>query len=101
MRGLKVVTFNARRGTTWLEFVLKVRSDLELRDPDVILLNEMDIGMSRSGNLHTTRMMAHALDMNYAWGLEFLELTNGNKEEQVLFVALIVFIMHSIINLGY
>jgi hypothetical protein len=101
MRGLKVVTFNARRGTTWLEFVLKVRSDLDLRDPDVILLNEMDIGMSRSGNLHTTRMMAHALDMNYAWGLEFLELTNGNKEEQVLFVALIVFIMHSIINLGY
>merc|ERR1719265_1162099 len=38
--------------------------------------------MARSRNEHTTRMLAYALKMNYAWGLEFLELTNGNSEEQ-------------------
>jgi hypothetical protein len=83
LKGLKVITYNARRGGSWLEFVLKVRTETALQNPDVILLNEMDNGMSRSGNVHTTRLMAHALGMNYAFGLEFIELTNGNKEEQV------------------
>ena len=37
--------------------------------------------MARTENLHTTKMLAHALGMNYAWGLEFVELTNGNYDE--------------------
>ena len=28
------------------------------------------------------RLLAHALRMNYAWGLEFVELTRGTREEQ-------------------
>merc|ERR1712118_315643 len=56
---------------------------LENGDTNVLVLNEMDIGMSRSGNIHTTRMLAFRLKMNYAWGLEFLELTSGTHEEQV------------------
>lgn len=54
----------------------------ELNQPDLIIMSEMDIGMARSGNIHTTRKLAYRLKMNYAWGLEFVELTNGNKEEQ-------------------
>lgn len=50
---------------------------------DVIILNEMDIGMARSDQQHTTRLLAHMLGMNYAWGLEFVELTRGNKQEQI------------------
>ena len=38
--------------------------------------------MARSGNVHTARKLAHLLKMNYAWGLEFMELTNGNHKEQ-------------------
>jgi hypothetical protein len=79
---LKVVDFNAERGTYWSEFADLVRTKAELQDPDVIILNEMDIGMARSGNIHTTRKMAFEFGMNYAWGLEFVELTNGNKQEQ-------------------
>ena len=82
-QGLKVITYNAKRGGNWFDFVLKIRGDYALQNPDVIILNEMDNGMARSGNLHTARMMAFALKMNYAWGLEFIELTNGNKEEHV------------------
>ena len=53
-----------------------------LKDADVIILNEMDIGMARSDNQHTTRLMAYFLGMNYAWGLEFVELTPGTDEDR-------------------
>lgn len=87
---LKVIEFNAERGIKWLETAYKFQSEDDLKDADIILLNEMDIGMARSENLHTTRMLAYALNMNYAWGLEFVELTRGTKIEQVrLFVVYI------------
>lgn len=50
--------------------------------PDVIILTKMDIGMARRGNVHTVRKLAFELGMNSAWGLEYVELTNGNAEEQ-------------------
>ena len=53
-----------------------------LRDPDLIFLGEMDLGMARSANKHTTREMAAALKMNYAYGVEFLEFTGGEAEER-------------------
>ena len=79
---LKVVEFNAERGSQWFLAAQQLRALPGLCDADIILLNEMDIGMARSRNEHTTRLMAHSLGMNYAWGLEFVELTNGNAEEQ-------------------
>ena len=50
--------------------------------PDVIILTKMDIGMARRGNVHTVRKLAFELGMNSAWGLEYVELTNGNAKEQ-------------------
>jgi endonuclease/exonuclease/phosphatase family metal-dependent hydrolase len=79
---LKVVEFNAARGTHWFLGAHMLRAIRGLADADVIFLNEMDIGMARSRNEHTTRLLAHALGLNYAWGLEFLELTNGDENEQ-------------------
>uniref|UniRef100_A0A7S2M1N7 Endonuclease/exonuclease/phosphatase domain-containing protein n=1 Tax=Skeletonema marinoi TaxID=267567 RepID=A0A7S2M1N7_9STRA len=73
---LKVIEFNAERGKRWLE------SAELLRDADVIILNEMDIGMARSDQQHTTRLMAYFLGMNYAWGLEFVELTLGDQGDR-------------------
>lgn len=75
---LRIVEFNAERGREWLQAFSLLR-DL---DADVMVLYEIDIGMARSGQQHTTRLLAHALGMNYAWGLEFVELTRGNKKEQ-------------------
>ena len=73
---LKVIEFNAERGKRWLE------STELLKDADVIILNEMDIGMARSDQQHTTRLMAYYLGMNYAWGLEFVELTLGDQGDR-------------------
>jgi hypothetical protein len=81
-RPLKVVGLNAKRGTYWAEFAEMIDANPDLAKPDLVILNEMDIGMARSGNVHTARKLAFRLGMNYAWGVEFVELTNGNREEQ-------------------
>jgi hypothetical protein len=75
---ITVIEFNTQRGARWLEAI----DFLKGANADVIILNEMDIGMARTDQQHTTKLMAEMLQMNYAWGLEFVELTNGNKEEQ-------------------
>jgi hypothetical protein len=82
---LTVVEWNACRGKHWL-YAIELLQPL---NADVIILNEMDIGMARSDQQHTTRLLAYALGMNYAWGLEFLELTRGDAEEQELTTGMI------------
>jgi len=41
---------------------------------DLTLLTEMDVGMRRSGQVHTIGRVAASLGQSYAYGLEFLEL---------------------------
>ena len=72
---LKIAEWNAERGTNW-----QVLPNF-IPNADIIILNEMDWGMARSSNNHTIRSMANSLRMNYAYGVEFLELTNGNAGE--------------------
>ncbi|HWR53361.1 MAG TPA: endonuclease/exonuclease/phosphatase family protein [Bryobacteraceae bacterium] len=45
-----------------------------LRSADVILLNEVDLGMKRSGYADVARELADTLHMNYAFGVEFVEV---------------------------
>ena len=80
---LRVVVFNAERGKHWPKFVAMIKEIYESNRPEIIILNEMDIGMARSGNVQTARKVSFELGMNYAWGLEYVELTNGNGEEQL------------------
>jgi len=75
---MTVVEFNAERGRHWMS-ALKILKPL---NADVVILNEMDIGMARSDQQHTVSLLASALGMNYAWGMEFTELTRGTKIEQ-------------------
>lgn len=43
---------------------------------DLTLLTEMDVGLLRTGQVHTIGRMAAVLDQGYAYGLEFLELAD-------------------------
>ena len=52
---------------------------------DIVLATEMDLGMARSGQNHTTRDLAEALGMGYAFGVEFVELGTGDPYETGLF----------------
>ena len=52
-----------------------------LSGTDIILANELDYGMARSGNRNTTADLAETLNMNYVYGVEFITLDawkNGN-----------------------
>ncbi len=49
---------------------------------DINLLCEMDLGMARSGQLHTTREVANGLSSGYMFAAEFLELGLGDAREK-------------------
>jgi len=46
-----------------------------LRAADVIVLNEVDLGMKRTGYRNTAHELAARLKMNYAFGVQFVELS--------------------------
>lgn len=48
----------------------------------LILLSEMDQGMARTAQRHPTREIAATLGMQYAYGVEFLELGLGSETER-------------------
>ncbi len=62
-------------GTSSAACILRLRARI-LRQHGVglALLTEMDYGMLRTGQVHTTARMAELLSSRYAYGLEFLEL---------------------------
>ncbi len=50
--------------------------------PHVVLLSEMDHGMARTAQRHTTEEMAAALGMSYVFGVEFYEMDLGGETER-------------------
>lgn len=50
--------------------------------PDIVLLSEVDHGMARTGQRHTTEVIATQLGMAYAFGVEFHELDLGGAIER-------------------
>lgn len=51
--------------------------------PQLVLLTEMDVGMARSGNAHTPRMLAEELGFGWVFGVEFVELGLGGPDERI------------------
>jgi len=82
---LRVAAWNLERGRHWREAAQLMREHPLLQQVDVLCLSEMDDGMVRANNEHTTRELALALEMNYAYGVEFLQLSIGTPEEQAQF----------------
>ena len=78
---LGVLMFNMERGVN-LEEIREFRRDCpDIQPFDLILANELDDGCARSGNKNTARELAKAFGLNYAWGLEFIELVNDENEK--------------------
>ena len=80
---IKVVVFNVERGTRLEPLLIYLREHEVLSGADIILANELDWGMSRSGNRNISATIADALQMNCAFGIEFVSVQagqNGNQE---------------------
>ena len=58
---LRVAELNAERGRYWCDFAIQIRRTPTLAAFEVWLLNEFDLGMARSDQAHTVRLLAYAL----------------------------------------
>ena len=69
-----IMAYNVERGYHADEQLRALRQDPTLPAPDVILLNEVDRGCSRTGYRNLAAEYARALNMCYVFGAEFVEL---------------------------
>ena len=74
----RVVFWNAER----LKYMPPSVAMLNRAGADACLLCELDFGMARSGNIHTTANLAHALNAGYVFAVEFAELGLGDARER-------------------
>ena len=73
---IRVVNWNIDRG-------FKLRGVIEFLDgakADIILLQEADLNARRTHHINVAREIAQKLQMNYVFGREFQELTQGSKK---------------------
>jgi endonuclease/exonuclease/phosphatase family metal-dependent hydrolase len=71
---IRVVVWNIERGLQLprvIDFLLKA-------NPDLVLLQEADLNARRTHHLNIAREIAEKLKMNYVFGREFQELTQGS-----------------------
>ena len=78
---LGMLVFNMERGVCLEELGDFLETCPAVRPFDVILANELDDGCVRSGGKNTTLELAKRLGMNAAFGLEFIELVNGEDSK--------------------
>jgi len=76
------VAWNIERGTQLQGQLDALRNDVYLRDADLLLLVETDVGMVRSGNVDVARTMARELGMCYAFVPCYLSLVKGSGVER-------------------
>lgn len=74
---LRIGAWNLERGSAWSDAINLITT----HRLDVVLLTEMDCGMSRSAQQHTTRELCQALGWSGLFGVEFVELGLGNPWE--------------------
>jgi endonuclease/exonuclease/phosphatase family metal-dependent hydrolase len=78
----RIVAWNIERGVQ-LDGQLEIlRSHPYLREADVLLLTEADVGMARSANRHVTLEIARALRMHYVFVPCYLSLVKGSGLER-------------------
>lgn len=78
---LRVVVWNIERGTQLEGIIEALNQHHVLRYADLLLLNELDDGMVRSGNRNVPEELSRALCAHAIYGVEYLEFTKGTGDE--------------------
>jgi endonuclease/exonuclease/phosphatase family metal-dependent hydrolase len=78
---VKAVHWNIEHGNGYRQVESALVTHDDLRDADVILLNECDLGMARSGNGDIAFDLARATGFHAAWAPLFLETTSGRNDD--------------------
>ncbi len=74
----RIVFWNAER----LKYLTPSIAMLGAAKADAYVLCELDLGMARSGNIHTTDGLAQGLGAGYIFAVEFVELGLGDNRER-------------------
>jgi endonuclease/exonuclease/phosphatase family metal-dependent hydrolase len=74
---LHVVHWNVLHGLQFDAIAAALQNSPELAPADLITLNEVDVGLSRSGSRHVAFDLAARLGLHAAWAAQFLELDGG------------------------
>jgi endonuclease/exonuclease/phosphatase family metal-dependent hydrolase len=78
----RIVAWNIERGKQLAGQLEALQNHEYLREADVLLLTETDVGMARSGNFDVAREMAAALGMDYAFAPCYWSLVKGSGLER-------------------
>lgn len=78
---LRAVQWNIEKGKHFDGVVETLSTHPILRHADLIFLNEVDVGMARSGNRHVARELGDTLRMHVAFGPAHIELTKGTGDD--------------------
>jgi endonuclease/exonuclease/phosphatase family metal-dependent hydrolase len=74
---LRIVHWNIEKGLRLDGIERQLEAHPGLERADVIMLNEVDLGMARSGNCYVARELGERLGMHWAFAPAHLELTKG------------------------
>jgi endonuclease/exonuclease/phosphatase family metal-dependent hydrolase len=78
----RAVAWNIERGKRFTGICELLAADPVLREADLLLLTEVDIGMGRSGGRNVARELADRLGMAYLFANGYLLLSPGDKGER-------------------
>src|SRR5258708_16602885 len=75
VRAMRVVNWNIERGLRLTEII----DFLGSQNADLLILQEVDLNARRTRRLNVAEEIARRLGMNYVFGREFEELTQGSQ----------------------
>jgi endonuclease/exonuclease/phosphatase family metal-dependent hydrolase len=78
---VKVVHWNVEHGNWYEQVETALRCHPDLADADVLMFNEIDLGMARAGNRDVTADLASALNRYSVWAPLFMETTVGRDDD--------------------
>ncbi len=78
----RVVAWNVERGKRFAPLVGVLSGEDTLAAADVLMLNEVDIGMGRSDNRNVPRDLARALGLRYVFATSHVVLAPGDQAER-------------------
>lgn len=78
---VRVVQWNIEHGNWFEQVEHAFASRGELAAPDVVMLEEVDLGCARAANRDVTADLARALKLHGAWAPLFLETTVGRDDD--------------------
>lgn len=79
---LRAVAWNIERGVHVDEIIDRLGTHADLRDADVLLLTELDVGMARSGNRDIPGDIARRLELNGVFAPCYINLERGSGTER-------------------